>query len=63
MKEQKFLIELLSRFTHKELFFGFWILMVAFFVYLILQFQKKREERNFKVEVPKAKNKAVTKKD
>lgn len=48
MKSQKFLVTLLEDMTHKHFFIGIWIIMFFGFAYLFIQFQKKRDQRNFR---------------
>ena len=44
----KFLVEWLHSFTHPQLFFMFWAVLIGFFVYLFLRQQSRLDERQFK---------------
>jgi len=48
MKSQKILVTLLERLTHKQIFGIIWVVMFVGFAYLFYQFQKKRDQRNFR---------------
>lgn len=44
----KFLVQWLNSFTHQQLFFLFWAVLIVFFVYLFMRQSAKLDQRQFK---------------
>lgn len=61
----KFLVQLISSLTHKQILFIVWAAIVGLFVWLMLAYQKKMSRRNFRDEKtpPRGTNLVLLKKD
>ncbi|MCB0418916.1 MAG: hypothetical protein H6617_09965 [Bdellovibrionaceae bacterium] len=44
----KFLVNFINQFSHTDLFFGFWFIVTATFVFLMFRFRRQGDRRNFR---------------